>query len=271
MLIVSLIVGFILLLAVFLVACIAGREKNPDADKFMKARYAHRGLHGGTDRPENSLAAFSAAVDKGYGIELDVHLMNDGRLAVIHDSSLKRTAGEDVRIEKLTSADLDNYRLEGTDQKIPTFKEVLETVDGKVPLLIELKAAGNVKPLCSALWYELNGYKGDWCIESFDPRCVLWFKKNQPEVVRGQLSQNFLKQNENLKFPLRLILSLLSFNIVTQPDFVAFKFADRKFISNLLSRSFWNMKGFAWTIKSEEDIKTAENEGYAVIFEDFEP
>ncbi len=268
MLVVSLIIGFILLLVVFLIACIAGRVENPDADKFMKARYAHRGLHNGADRPENSLAAFRAAVEHGYGIELDVHLMNDGRLAVIHDSSLKRTAGADAKIENITRADLDNYRLLGTDQKIPTFKEVLDTVDGKVPLLIELKSAGNAKPLCSALWYELDGYKGDWCIESFDPRCVLWFKKNRPEVVRGQLSHNFLKHKENLIFPLRLLLTLLSFNIATQPDFVAFSFADRKLISNRLSKGFWNMKGFAWTLKSEEDIKTAESEGYAVIFEE---
>ncbi len=270
MLIVSLIVGFILLLAVFLIACIAGREKNPDADKFMTVRYAHRGLHS-ADRPENSLAAFRAAVEQGYGIELDVHLMNDGRLAVIHDSSLKRTAAADVKIEDLTTADLEHYRLEGTEEKIPTLKEVLKTINGRVPLIIELKSAGNTKPLCSALWYELNGYKGDWCVESFDPRCVLWFKKNRPEVVRGQLSQNFLKRKENLVFPLRLLLTLLSFNIATQPDFVAFKFADRKFISNLLSRKFWNMNGFTWTVNKKEDMQTAESEGYAVIFEDFEP
>ncbi|MBO7218202.1 MAG: glycerophosphodiester phosphodiesterase [Clostridia bacterium] len=266
----AVIVGSILLLFIIYVMLIAGRIDNESVEPFMKARYAHRGLHR-EGVPENSLAAFKAAADKGYAIELDVHLMRDGRLAVIHDSSLKRTAGEDVKIESLTAADLDKYTLEGTKEKIPTLREVLDTVGGRVPLLIELKSEGNVKPLCSALNYEMNDYEGAYCVESFDPRCILWYKKNRPDVVRGQLSQNFIRKNENLSFPLRVILTLLILNVATQPDFIAFKFENRAFLSNRIAKGFWKMKSFVWTIQTPEDMKTAEDEGRAVIFENFEP
>lgn len=265
-------VTVLILLIIAYVISIAGRTDNPDAEKFVGVRYAHRGLHSKPARPENSLAAFSAAADRGYGIELDVHLMKDGRLAVIHDSSLERTAGADVRIEELTAAELDGYRLENTAEHIPTLKEVLELVDGRVPLLIELKSAGNIAPLCSALVDELRDYKGDFCIESFDPRCVLWFKKNAPDIVRGQLTENFLRdRNSGVSLPLGILLTVLVFNIATQPDFIAQRFSDRRSLPNMIARNFWNMKGFVWTVTDPEDLKQAEKEGYSVIFEDFEP
>ncbi len=270
MLAISLIVGAILIFMIFLIICIAGREGNLQTERFLKFRYAHRGLHG-ENQPENSLSAFKAAADAGYGVELDIHLMRDNSLAVIHDSSLKRTAGDSRNIEELTAAEIKDIKLNGSDEHIPTFREVLETVDGRVPLLIELKTANNVKPLCNALMYELRDYKGAYCIESFDPRVLLWFKKHAPSVVRGQLSQNFLKRGENLSFPLRVLLSFLTLNIVTGPDFVAFRYSDRKFISNALSKNFWGTKGFAWTIKNKKDLAEAEKSGYAVIFEDFNP
>lgn len=270
MLATSIIIGAVFIILIFLVICIAGREGNPATDRFMKIRYAHRGLHG-EERPENSLSAFSAAAERGYGIELDVHLTLDHSLAVIHDSSLERTAGDKRKIEELTRADIKNIKLTGSGERIPTFREVLQLVDGRVPLLIELKTDKNVKTLCSTLMYELRDYKGAYCIESFDPRVLMWFKKKAPEVVRGQLSQNFLKKGENLSLPLRLILSLLTLNIASQPDFVAFKYSDRRFVSNALSKHFWNTKGFAWTITDEETLKAAEKKGYAVIFENIEP
>lgn len=270
MFLISCLIGLIIIILIFLVICIAGREKNFEAERFLKFRYAHRGLHN-AERPENSLSAFKAAADKGYAIELDVHLMRDNSLAVIHDSSLKRTAGDSRRIEELTRAEIKDIKLLGIDEHIPTLREVLELVDGRVPLLIELKAEKNAKCLCSALMYELRDYKGAYCVESFDPRCLLWMKKNAPKVVRGQLAQNFLKNGENLSFPLRLILTLLTFNIATQPDFVAFRYTDRKCIPNALSKGFWQNKGFAWTITDMSDLEKAEKEGYAVIFEDIVP
>ena len=203
--------------------------------KFRSFAYAHRGLHD-ESKPENSMAAFRSALQHGYGIELDVHLMKDGNLAVIHDSSLKRTAGADVCIEDLTAQDLWQYPLEGTPQVIPTFKEVLELYDGKAPIIVELKVVSNNQAqLCETVCNLLDSYKGLFCLESFDPRAVRWLRKNRPDLLRGQLAENFFKSdNTILPWFLKLCLSCQLFNFLTRPDFVAFKFVDRKRLGNTL-------------------------------------
>ena len=192
--------AIIIVFALYVLA-LKGRTKNKNIDKFLKWRYAHRGLHQKPTVPENSLAAFKAAVEKGYAIELDVHLMRDGNIAVIHDSSLKRTAGYDVKIEDLTISDLEKFKLEESNEKIPTLKQVLELVDGKVPLLVEIKTENNCAAVTKRTIEILKGYEGEYLIESFDPRCILWLKKHAPNIVRGQLTQNFIKEkihyNEN--------------------------------------------------------------------------
>lgn len=252
--------------------CVMGRIGNPDLDKFLKFRYAHRGLHKKGSVPENSLTAFSDAAAKGYGIELDLHLMADGTLAVIHDSSLLRTTGKEGKIEDLTKDDLKKYFLEGTRSKIPTFSQVLKKVNGKVPLLIELKTKGNAKALCQAVANQLEGYKGDYLIQSFDPRCLVWFKKNKPEVLRGILTENFFKDSEvELSFPLKFVLGIMLLNIWAKPDFVANNFLHRNSLANKIALKYWKLKGFVWTIRKKEDLETAEKEGYTVIFEDTEP
>ncbi len=263
-------VGSVIIFLILWIILIAGRTDNEKTKQFKKRNFAHRGLVT-YDHPENSLAAFKSSVEQGVGIELDVHMMLDSRLAVIHDSSLARTVGEDVKIESLTEAELKNYHLTDNGEKIPTLREVLETVDGRVPLLIELKSeGGNAKTLCSALCYELRDYEGEFLVESFDPRCVRWFRKNRPDIVRGQLAQNFLRRKENLKFPLRLILTMLILNCATQPDFIAFKFEDRFAFANLIAKSFWNMPSFVWTVRSGRRAKKAEREGYGIIFENLD-
>ena len=114
------------------------RREHPGWKLLRQYRYAHRGYHDKPHIPENSMAAFRRAIEHGYGAELDVHLMKDGRLAVIHDASLKRTAGADVLVEDLTAEELKQYRLEGTQEQIPLLEEVLPLFQGKTPLIIEL-------------------------------------------------------------------------------------------------------------------------------------
>ena len=175
------------------------RKGHPGLAALRGWRYAHRGLHG-DGAPENSMAAFRRAVEGGYGIELDVHLLKDGSLAVLHDHSLKRTAGADVLIEDITPADLANYRLEGTDEAIPLFSQVLELVAGRIPLIVELKSTtGNFAALTEAVTRMLDTYQGIYCIESFDPRCVHWLKCNRPELIRGQLAENFFRSKSSIK------------------------------------------------------------------------
>ena len=198
MILLYIILTIIVLLAAVYLLLIGGRKVTHGFEKLEGIFYAHRGLHNKPTIPENSLAALRLAADKGYGAEFDVHLMADGNLAVIHDSSLLRTAGADVKIEELTTADLENYTLEASDERIPLFTEVLEIFDGKAPVIIELKTAGsNASRLCEAVFKVLDSYKGDFCVESFDPRCLIWLKKNRPQVIRGQLSQNYFKPGKS--------------------------------------------------------------------------
>lgn len=145
------------------------RRKHPAWNVLKHYRYAHRGYHDKPTIPENSMAAFRRAVERGWGAELDVHLMKDGNLAVIHDSSLKRTAGADVCIEDLTESELGQYYLEESSEQIPLLPEVLELFEEKTPLIIELKSErGNHAELSEAVAKLLDTYKGDYCIESFD-------------------------------------------------------------------------------------------------------
>lgn len=234
-------------------------------------RYAHRGLHG-NGIPENSMAAFRAALEGGYGIELDIHLMRDGKLAVIHDASLRRTAGKDVRIEDLTAEQLAEYPLEGTDETIPLFSQVLELYAGKAPLIIELKAEnGNYAALAEAACKAMEGYEGPYCMESFDPRCIRWLRVHRPDIIRGQLTENFVKSNSKLPFVLRFAITHQMVNFLLLPDFVAYKFADRKTLSNFLVRKLWGVQGVTWTLRRHADLEAAEAEGWLPIFEGFRP
>ena len=260
-----------LVLAALYLLSLRGRTGHPGMKKLRQFRYAHRGLHNG-DRPENSMAAFRAALEHGYGIELDVHLMKDGNLAVIHDSSLKRTAGADVRIEDLTLEQLEAYRLNGTDEKIPLFSQVLELFAGKTPLIVELKCENsNFAPLCEAAMALLDGYEGAYCVESFDPRVVLWLKRNRPNVIRGQLAENWFKVENRMPSLLKFPLACLTGNFILMPDFTAYKFADRKMFGIDICRKLWKVQGVSWTIRTPEDLKTAEQEGWIPIFEGFIP
>ena len=241
-------------------------------ESMLETHYAHRGLHDSKKGvPENSMAAFKSAFEKGYGIELDLHLTADKKIAVIHDTSLKRTAGADVDICDLTAEELNNYRLEGTNQKIPMFSEVLELFDGKKPIIIELKTdKGNAAELCERVLEELKDYKGEYAIESFDPRCILWLKKNRPEIIRGQLSQNFLKDKYK-GFFFNLFLTSLITNVLTRPDFVAYNYKHKNTFPFVLFTKVWQGQGVAWTIRDEEQLENAVDDGYPVIFENFEP
>ncbi len=235
-------------------------------------RYAHRGLHG-NGIPENSMAAFRAALEGGFGVELDLHLLKDGSLAVFHDGSLLRMTGREGRPEDLTAADLENYPLDGTAETIPLFSQVLDLFAGKAPLIVELKPVGsNHGALCAAACQMLDGYKGAYCLESFDPRCIHWLRKHRPDLVRGQLSEDFVR---NPKSPLPLVMKFLLTHLLElfliRPDFVAYKFADRKNLSVFLARKLWGAQGVTWTITRREDLETAEKEGWLPIFEGFLP
>lgn len=249
-----------------------GRRKHPGLEKLKGFLYAHRGFHR-NGVPENSLAAFRLAVEKGFGSELDIHLMQDGNLAVIHDSSLMRTAGADVKIEELTATDLPNYTLEKSGEQIPLFKDVLDLYAGRAPLIVELKTSGNnYSQLCQAACDMLDSYAGAYCVESFDPRCIAWLKKHRPDIIRGQLAENFLSIKDTpAPWILRMALTCHLLNFLMRPDFIAYKFADRNRLGTILCRKLWGIQGVSWTLRRKEDLDQALKEGWLPIFEGFEP
>ena len=248
------------------------RKGHPKWELLKKYRYAHRGFHDKPVIPENSLPAFRRAIEHGFGAELDVHLLKDGTLAVFHDSDLKRCANVEGEIEDLTLEELKQLRLEGTDEQIPTFDEVLALFEHATPLIIELKTArGNHKALAKAVCERLDTYKGEFCIESFDPFALIDVKKLRPEICRGQLSMNFCKDPSGLPFYKRVIAGNMLLNFLTRPDFIAYKFEDRKALSPTLCRTLWGIQEVSWTIRQKEDLLEAEQAGSIGIFECFDP
>ena len=265
----------LIILACFLILTawiVRGRTGHPGLEQLRGWYYAHRGLHG-NGNPENSMAAFRDALEHGYGIELDIHLMRDGNLAVIHDSKLIRTTGQEGRIEELTGEDLNHYRLEDTEETIPLFSQVLELYQGKAPLIVELKPEGrNHAALAKAACDLLADYAGPYCIESFDPRCIRWLRKNRPEIIRGQLTENFFRSTTKLPWYLAFLMTHNLMNVWTRPDFVAYKFADRKCTpSNWLWKQFLGVQAVTWTLRTKEDFDIACKEGWLPIFEYFIP
>ena len=238
--------------------------------------YAHRGLWTGNEpqeglRPENSLAAFRAAVEKSYGIELDVHRTKDGALVVHHDDSLLRLTGTDIRIAQSTLEEVRACRLPN-GEAVPTFDEVLAAVAGCVPLIIEVKVEGNAELLSEAVYARMQRYEGPWCMESFDPWAVKWFRLHAPEVIRGQLAFNHFGKGETVKLWMRnLAVASMIQNLWSRPDFVAWEAKSEKrcCLPRLLLR--WMKPWFvAWTVRSQQDMDALRGKYDLQIFEKFE-
>lgn len=239
----------------------------PAITRFSRVNYAHRGLYTKDQSiPENSLAAFRRAVEKGYGIELDVQVSRDGQVMVFHDDNLKRMCGVDGYIWDYSCDELMDFRLKNTNERIPLFTEVLEILEkGSGPLLCELKTGPRNDELCEKTLSLLESYRIDYCIESFNPMIVNWFRKNAPNVFRGQLVTAEEKYDK-YPAPLRSFLAKAGFSFLNQPDFIAFnrEVEIPKAIRKLLGKGAILM---LWTSHDESDQQNAD----AVIFEHYEP
>ena len=253
---------------------LCGRTGNPLLPELKKYIYAHRGYHDKPVIPENSIPAFRRAIERRWGAELDVHLLKDGSLMVFHDSDLKRCTGTEGVIEELTFSEAKKLHLEGTDETIPSFDEVLELFEkASLPLIIELKAYGkNHAALSKAVCERLDRYTGLFCIESFDPRVICDIRKLRPSVVRGQLSNDFFAESEDEPLPYwqKVILTGLFLNIQSKPDFIAYKFEDRekKSLQRCLRKGIQEV---SWTIRNKEDMESCQRNGSIPIFETFDP
>ena len=254
----------LLLLLLFLI-CPSPR-KHSDLDTLCGLYIAHRGLHNKEKGiPENSLAAFEYAVKNGFAIENDIHLTADGEVVVFHDSTTGRMCGVNKKISEMTLSEIKELRLLGTDKTIPTLKECLEVVDGRVPLLIEFKRDGKVKELCAAADKILKDYKGQYFIQSFYPQVLCWYKKHNKEVCRGQLSSSFKAD----PFYKRLA-GLLLYNFISRPDFVSYEHTDGAFLPRKLVTKLGAFP-VGWTFKSKEEIENGKKYFKTFIFENYIP
>lgn len=261
----------ILLLCLALWAWTVAPGRGADFREFQKYDYAHRGLHNRENGvPENSEKAFSLAVLCGFGMEFDLQLTQDRYVVVHHDHTIKRTCGEDKLISNMDLGELRQYRLFGTEERIPLFEDVLKLVDGKTPLIIELKGYNDPEELCPRVMELLKGYKGLYCVESFDPRIVRWFRENRPDVVRGQLMERLEKGNNGLSAPQAFFARNLMTNFHTRPHFEAYDFQNRDLPSLYLARRL-GMQEVSWTLRREEDYQKAKQLGNLCIFEGFLP
>lgn len=244
---------------------------NPRKRKFeAPGLFAHRGLHG-HGAPENSLAAFCAAAEHGYGIELDVQLTGDDHLIVFHDDTLPRICGREGNVQQMTLKELRACRLLDTELGIPTLDEVLDLIDGRVPLLIELKNCARVRELAELCMSRLRAYKGAYLIESFSPLALWALRRGHPTAIRGQLVSKLDIRHRYAPLAVMFALSHLLLNILSRPDFIAY---DRRMLGGFalfVQRNLFRVPLAVWTVKCEADYQRLKGQAQMVIFEGFMP
>ena len=261
----------IVIVALFLIYLFLVAPKNKkEMNKFKTVMYAHRGLHN-AERAENSMSAFRAAVEGGYGIELDVRLSKDGKLVVFHDDTLDRVCGREGKVIDFTSEELADFSLSGTSDGVPLFTDVLKLVDGKVPLLVEIKEDPGVSAVSKATCEILKEYKGEFIIESFNPLSLKVVKKEYPEIPRGILSHRYYEY-EPFRKPLYFLLQTLLLNFLCRPAFIAYDHRHAKAFGLRFVRVVFATPTLAWTVRSaEEEAEARKNKFDGIIFENYIP
>lgn len=266
------IAAILVMAALFWLFAIAPRFKSrPDFRLLRGYDYAHRGLHTADKKiPENSMAAFENAVKNGYGMEFDLQLTKDKRVVIHHDNSLKRVCGVDKLISDLTYEELKEIKLYDTDYACPLFEEVLAMVGGRTPLIIEYKGYGNTDELCGTAWEILKDYKGPYCVESFHPGIVAWFKKNRPEIIRGQLMAHFNGDTPELPSKTAAFFARnLYTNFMTRPDFEAYDYHARDNFSLRVCKKLFHIQEVSWTVRDKATFDQLKKDGCICIFENF--
>jgi glycerophosphoryl diester phosphodiesterase len=229
---------------------------------------AHRGLHG-EGVPENSLPAFVAAAEAGYGVELDVRLTLDGMPVVLHDPDLRRATGTDAKVGDLSASHLAGLRLRDTDEPVPTLPQALGGIRGRTPVMVEIKSlrmgAGRIEPIVASV---LDAYEGPACVASFNPRTLLWFRRHRPRVARvltaGPLA------GWPLPASVRRRLSDLRDAAAVTPVAVSYELAG---LPSTVTDA-WRGAGGAlvtWTVRNARQLERARELADNVIFEHVRP
>lgn len=264
-------IAILVLIALYLFLIAPAMFRKVDRKPFLNVWYAHRGFHDNkTDAPENSLRAFGYAVERGYGIELDVQLTKDEKVVVFHDNDLRRVCGINAPVNAYTFEELQQFSLLSSDQKIPLFTDVLDVIGGKVPLIVEIKMVDDKTRVCELANDILVDYKGLYCVESFHPFAVRWFKEHRPDILRGQLSCNFIKEGDTKERFFNRLVHWLHTNFLTRPDFIAYSCLSADNLSFRLCKLMGALP-VAWTIKSRELLDKSADKFQIFIFEGFTP
>jgi len=263
----------LLVLLVFLLLIwmtMPGRRKC-GLEKYKRVKFAHRGLHN-KERAENSISAFRAAREAGFGIELDVRLSSDGELVVFHDPTLERVCGISGRVIDYTAQELSKMSLSGTEDGIPTFREVLALIDGAVPLLVEVKHDLGEGGVAEKLAEVIKDYHGDYIVESFNPLALKKVRELMPEVPRGILSMRYSEEEKYRGKLLYFLLENMLLNFLMRPDFIAYEKTGH---GNYFLRRIRRKLGtplFAWTVRSEDEEAKTVSDGFdSIIFENYVP
>ncbi len=255
------------LFAVFLFLIFPSTRRHSQRENLKGKFVTHRGLYGLSENtPENSIPAFLEAAARGYLIETDIRLTKDGEIVIFHDNSLKRMCGEDILVKDLTLSELKEYRLAGTDERIPTLKELLAVIDGRVPILVEFKCTGkDCNELCERANAILSAYSGEYYVQSFYPGVPFWYNRNNKKILRGQLAMVY--EGKGL---IKLIFSPFIFNFLSRPDFVSYdeRNADR-FMFRL--QKFLGAYPIGWTFNNQQDLDKDRKKFKTYIFENFIP
>ena len=272
--------NLLVVIVIIAVAVLYFRAISPHMDRKRRRRclsyaewdYAHRGLwDNDMGIPENSLPAFSRAIREKAAIELDVHLTRDKQLVVIHDSSLKRMCGVEGTVESKTYAELEKLSLAGTEYSIPLLSQVLHLVQGRVPLLIEIKTLSmQDTEICSCLYKQLEFYNGRFLIQSFNPFALRWFRQHAPQILIGQLATG-PADLPHMNILLRSASWLLLFNLISRPDFISYRLRYADCISVRINQLIYRTPVFVWTVRSMNEYRQGTAQYNTVIFENFIP
>jgi glycerophosphoryl diester phosphodiesterase len=229
---------------------------------------AHRGLWTKGGAPENSLGAFHAAAQAGYGVELDVQLSADGEAMVFHDDDLERMTGAKGKLRDRSAADLAELRLAGTDERIPTLMETMALIGHQAMVHVELKTPyGDVGPLEQRVHDILIDHSGPVCVIGFNPYSHAWFADRFPGVLRGLDSYNY-QRAPHLAEEQRLAFARLEQVAIARPHFLALSL-DMVASKPALKHRAQGMPVVAWTVREPAQWDEIKIHCDNLIFEGF--
>ncbi len=246
------------------------------APDWLTARpIAHRGLHKRHEGIlENTRSAFLAAVEGGFAIECDVQLSRDGEAVVFHDFTLERLTQIAGRVNEMTAADLKSVPFKETTDRIETLAEMLALVDGRVPVIVEIKSAfdGDLK-LTRRAASVISGAKGQIALKSFDSNVVAALRMVAPELPRGIIAQKNYDYAEWSRLTPQLSeqLATLAHLPETAPDFISYNVNDLEQNIDMIREVAAGLPIMTWTVRTPEQRALANAYANQMVFEGFIP